>query len=80
MKTFTPDLDPAVLDRLRDYAALFTPDFPRAKPARWAGVYLHGLAAQKGEAVWGQRCLFATDLLQFLPEAVRECTRLSDVL
>lgn len=43
MKTFTPDLDPTVLDRLRDYAALFAPDFPRAKPARWAGVYLHGL-------------------------------------
>jgi len=43
MKTFTPDLDPAVLDRLRDFAAKFAPDFPRAKPARWAGVYLHGL-------------------------------------
>ena len=43
MKTYTPDLDPAVLDRLRDYAALFAADFPQAKPARWAGVYLHGL-------------------------------------
>ena len=43
MKTYTPDLDPAALDRLRDYAALFTADFPQAKPARWAGVYLHGL-------------------------------------
>ena len=43
MKTYTPDLDPAVLDRLRDYAALFATDFPQAKPARWAGVYLHGL-------------------------------------
>jgi SRSO17 transposase len=43
MKTFTPDLDPAVLDRLRQYAARFAPDFPQSKPARWAGVYLHGL-------------------------------------
>jgi SRSO17 transposase len=43
MKTYTPVLTPAVLDRLRDYAALFAPDFPQAKPARWAGVYLHGL-------------------------------------
>src|SRR5437762_1317577 len=45
MKTFTPDLDPAVLERLREYAARFAPDFPRSKPARWAGVYLHGLLA-----------------------------------
>ena len=43
MKTYTPALDPAALDRLRGYAALFTADFPQAKPARWAGVYLHGL-------------------------------------
>src|SRR5437764_3640017 len=43
MKTYTPDLDPAVLDRLRDFAALFADDFPQAKPAAWAGVYLEGL-------------------------------------
>ena len=43
MKTFTPKLDPAVLDRLRQYAARFASDFPQSKPARWAGVYLHGL-------------------------------------
>ncbi len=43
MKTFTPTLDPAVLERLRDYAAHFAPDFPQSKPARWAGVYLQGL-------------------------------------
>jgi hypothetical protein len=41
---------------------------------------LHGLAAQKGEAVWGERGLNATDVLQFLPEAMRECARLSDVI
>src|SRR3954462_2218731 len=43
MKTYTPELDAAVLERLRDYAALFAEDFPQAKPARWAGVYLQGL-------------------------------------
>jgi len=43
MKTFTPKLDPAVLERLHDYAAHFAPDFPQSKPARWAGVYLQGL-------------------------------------
>jgi SRSO17 transposase len=43
MKTYTPELDPAVLGRLRDYAALFADDFPQAKPARWAGAYLQGL-------------------------------------
>src|SRR3954470_4995349 len=43
MKTYTPELDAAVVARLRDYAALFADDFPQAKPARWAGVYLQGL-------------------------------------
>jgi ADP-dependent NAD(P)H-hydrate dehydratase / NAD(P)H-hydrate epimerase len=43
-----------------------------------AGVYLHGLAAQKSERVWGERSLLATELLEFLPEAMRECTRVSD--
>jgi SRSO17 transposase len=43
MKTYTPELDPAALDRLRDYAAVFAADFPQAKPAHWAGVYLQGL-------------------------------------
>lgn len=43
MKTYTPTLDPAVLDRLRDYADLFADDFPQSKPALWAGVYLQGL-------------------------------------
>jgi len=43
MKTFTPELDRAVLERLRQYTAHFASDFPQSKPARWAGVYLHGL-------------------------------------
>src|SRR4051812_3475338 len=43
MKTYTPELDPAVLGRLRDYAALFADEFPHARPAAWASVYLQGL-------------------------------------
>jgi SRSO17 transposase len=43
MKTYTPTLDLATLERLRDYARTFAPDFPQAKPAAWAGVYLQGL-------------------------------------
>lgn len=43
MKTYTPTLDAAVLDRLREYATLFANDFPQSKPALWAGVYLQGL-------------------------------------
>jgi SRSO17 transposase len=43
MKTYTPELDPAVLDRLRDYALLFADEFPHARPALWASVYRQGL-------------------------------------
>src|SRR5436305_260528 len=43
MKTYTPELDPAVLGRLRDYALQFADDFPHARPAQWASVYLQGL-------------------------------------
>src|SRR5918912_726776 len=43
MKTSTPELDPAVLDRLRDYAGVFAETFRQAKPAVWAAVSLQGL-------------------------------------
>jgi len=43
MKTYTPELGSAVLGRLRDYATLFADQFPHAKPALWASVYLQGL-------------------------------------
>jgi SRSO17 transposase len=43
MKTYTPDLSPRVLGRLADYAASFAADFPQARPALWAAVYLQGL-------------------------------------
>lgn len=43
MKTFTPELSPGVLGRLAEYAATFVDEFPQARPAQWAGVYLQGL-------------------------------------
>ena len=43
MKTYTPELSPSVLGRLADYAASFADDFPQARPALWAGLYLQGL-------------------------------------
>src|SRR4051812_21411525 len=47
-KTYTPELAPAVLGRLHDYAAGFRDAFGLDRPARWAGVYLAGLI-QEGE-------------------------------
>jgi SRSO17 transposase len=41
--TYTPDLNPDVLDRLAAYAANFRDDFNRPRQAQWCGVYLQGL-------------------------------------
>jgi len=41
--TFTPDLDPAVLERLEAYALSFRPLFPRRDQFRQGQLYLHGL-------------------------------------
>jgi SRSO17 transposase len=43
MKTYTPELSPGVIGRLAEYAATFADEFPQARPALWAGVYLQGL-------------------------------------
>lgn len=42
-RTYTPAEDPAVLQRLAEYAASFTADFTRKEQARWTQVYLAGL-------------------------------------
>ena len=42
-KTYTPELTPEVLDRLRDYVDTFRDDFTHPRQAAWSGVYLHGL-------------------------------------
>jgi SRSO17 transposase len=71
MKTFTPDLDPAALGRLREYAARFAPDFPQSKPARWAGVYLQGLLAdgeRKSVEPLSRRVTLPPDLSSADPE------------
>jgi len=47
-KTFTPELTPDVLDRLRDYAELYRDDFRYKTQHAWSGVYLRGLL-QDGE-------------------------------
>ncbi|MCC7176098.1 MAG: NAD(P)H-hydrate dehydratase [Bryobacterales bacterium] len=44
-----------------------------AEAAIAAGVYLHGLAGELGAKALGEQALVATDLLEFLPEAVDEC-------
>lgn len=41
--TITPELEPAVLQRLIRYADVFRPDFRRHDQARWTSVYLQGL-------------------------------------
>jgi SRSO17 transposase len=42
-KTYTPELTPEVLERLRDYADVFRDGFSHTKQATWSGVYLQGL-------------------------------------
>ena len=45
-----------------------------------AAVYLHGRAGELGAAALGEQALIATDLLEFLPEAVDECAGRADKL
>jgi SRSO17 transposase len=47
-RTFTPRLEPAVLERLEAYAERFRPHFNHPRQALWNGVYLRGLL-QEGE-------------------------------
>jgi SRSO17 transposase len=42
-KTYTPELAPDVLDRLRDYAGQFRDLYPHVPQFSWSGVYLRGL-------------------------------------
>jgi SRSO17 transposase len=47
-RTFTPRLEPAVLERLEAYAGRFRPHFNHPRQALWNEVYLRGLL-QEGE-------------------------------
>ncbi len=41
-------------------------------------VYLHGLAGELGAAAKGEKSLIATDILDFLPQAIQACADISD--
>jgi hydroxyethylthiazole kinase-like uncharacterized protein yjeF len=45
-----------------------------------AAVYLHGLAGEIGARALGEKCLIATDILKYLPQAMEECAAVSHVL
>jgi NAD(P)H-hydrate epimerase len=45
-----------------------------------AAVYLHGLAGEIGARALGEKCLIATDILKYLPQAMEACAGVSDVL
>jgi hydroxyethylthiazole kinase-like uncharacterized protein yjeF len=65
-------------DILTGMIAGLVAQFPqRADQAVAAAVYLHGLAGQLGAQALGEKCLIATDLLQYLPDAMEECADLS---
>ena len=52
--------------------------FPKQlENALLAAVYLHGRAGELGAAEIGEKSFMATDLFEFLPEAMREISDLS---
>jgi NAD(P)H-hydrate epimerase len=64
-------------DILTGMIAGLVAQFPQqADQAVAAAVYLHGLAGQLGARALGDKCLLATDLLQYLPNAMEECANL----
>lgn len=55
----------------------FLAQFPKEPDqAVAAAVYLHGLAGELGASVLTEKCLTATDLLEYLPAAMEDCVRL----
>jgi NAD(P)H-hydrate epimerase len=53
--------------------------FPdKAEQAIAGAVYLHGLAGELAAAELGEKSMIATDLLEFLPEAMNECAGVPD--
>ncbi len=65
-------------DVLTGLIAGLAAQFPdKLEPALLAAVYLHGRAGELGAAKLGEKSLIASDLFQFLPEAMREVADLS---
>jgi hydroxyethylthiazole kinase-like uncharacterized protein yjeF len=55
--------------------------FPeRCDDAVAAAVYLHGLVGEIASRALGEKCLIATDLFDYLPDAMEECAALPDRL
>jgi hydroxyethylthiazole kinase-like uncharacterized protein yjeF len=68
-------------DILTGLIAGFLAQFPKVpEMAVAAAVYLHGLAGQIGARALGEKCLIATDILEYLPDAMEECADVSDDL
>ena len=68
-------------DILTGLIAGFLAQFPKVPDvAVAAAVYLHGLAGQIGAKALGEKCLIATDILEYLPDAMEECADVSDGL
>jgi NAD(P)H-hydrate epimerase len=66
-------------DILTGMIAGFLAQFPNdAATAVRAAVYLHGLAGELAASDLGDKCVLATDLLKYLPEAIHVCAGLSD--
>jgi ADP-dependent NAD(P)H-hydrate dehydratase / NAD(P)H-hydrate epimerase len=65
-------------DVLTGMIAGLVAQFPdQLEAALLAAVYLHGRAGELGAAQLGEKALIATDLFEFLPEAMREVADLS---
>ena len=65
-------------DVLTGLIAGLVAQFPdQLENALLAAVYLHGRAGELGAETLGEKSLIATDLFEFLPEAMREIADLS---
>lgn len=68
-------------DVLTGLIAGLVAQFPdQLEAALLAAVYLHGRAGELGAAKLGEKALIATDLFDYLPEAMREAANLSHAL
>ena len=66
-------------DILTGLTAGLLAQFPeRPDQAVGAAVYLHGRAGELGAEVLGEKSLIATDILQYLPDAMEESAHVSD--